>query len=210
MRNPMRIPILSNAAVIERAKSLLTQHGYEKELPVDVELLAERELGLDITPIPGFRQRGIDGLLAQDLATIYVDENVQRNVVTRYRFTLAHEIGHLVLHGDVIRQHFLGAENEFLMLWETLSEEEYDHAERQANVFAAALLMPSNLLQSQFENAAANLARVGLTFDSLESHSKLKLVRALSSEFAVSPDSLRIRLVREGLISDFESSDRYS
>jgi Zn-dependent peptidase ImmA (M78 family) len=205
----MRVPILSNAAISERATSLLKTHGYERELPVDVELLAERELKLDITPIPGFRQKGIDGLLSQDLTTIYVDENVQRNVATRYRFTLAHEIGHLVLHGDVIKEHLSKASDGFLMLWETLNQEEYAHAERQANVFAAALLMPVHHLQARFVSATERLANVNLSFDYLESYAKMKVVRAICSEFGVSPESLRIRLVREGLIADFENPEKF-
>ncbi|MBV6491458.1 MAG: ImmA/IrrE family metallo-endopeptidase [Fimbriimonadaceae bacterium] len=204
----MRVPILSNPTIGEIAARLLQEHGLEATLPVDVEVLIERDLKLDIVPLPGFGVRGIDGLLSQDRTTIYVDESIQRNVATRYRFTLAHELGHSVLHSDLIESHLQETGDKPLMLWETLSEDEYRHAERQANVFAANLLMPALHLEAQFQAVSERLATAGKTFDVLDSFAKMKVLRAMSSIFVVSPDALRIRLIREGLISDFENPEK--
>lgn len=203
----MRVPILSNPTIGERAAELLRDHGIEAELPVDIELLVERD-NIDIVPLPSLRVRGVDGFLSQDRKTIYVDADVQRNIATRYRFTLAHELGHSVLHGEIIDEHLSAVGDKPQMFWELLSEEEYSHAERQANVFAAAILMPAHHLEDRFRAVSELLAGSNKTFDELDPFAKMKVLRAMSSDFVVSPDALRIRLIREGLVSDFDNPEK--
>jgi Zn-dependent peptidase ImmA (M78 family) len=45
-----------------------------------------------------------DGFITSDLKEIYVDESVYTKWPNRYRFTLAHEVGHAILHRDLFRQ----------------------------------------------------------------------------------------------------------
>ena len=60
-------------------------------------------MGLEITPVRGLRQRfGIDGSVSLDLGEILVDEWLMERRQARYRFTLAHEIGHVVLQQRVV------------------------------------------------------------------------------------------------------------
>src|SRR5437016_7880152 len=68
-------------------------------IPVPVEEIAEFDLGLAITPVRELRQKfGIDGSLSLDLNEILVDEWLMERRQARYRFTLAHEIAHFVMH----------------------------------------------------------------------------------------------------------------
>lgn len=205
----MVIKYLTETTVRQKAEALLEEHGHQHVLPVPVELLVERDLGIEIIPIPGFQDRfGIEGVLSQDLTRISVDEGVMLNVAPRYRFTLAHELGHLILHESEIREHLEGATDDHLMLWETLTETEYKRAEWQANEFARALLMPSEMVQRVFNEICDALHEQKLTFESLDDNSKMKVIRAKTSTFAVSADALRVTLIKEALIEDFENPER--
>jgi hypothetical protein len=75
-------------------------------LPVPVLDLAEFDLGLELDPRANLRRTGdIEALLLGDLKTIVVDRDVfiDRRAENRLRFSVAHEIGHLILHGELYR-----------------------------------------------------------------------------------------------------------
>ncbi|MEY8577252.1 ImmA/IrrE family metallo-endopeptidase [Corynebacteriaceae bacterium 6-324] len=82
-------------------------------------------------------------------ADIYINAS---EPVTRQRFTLAHEIGHLVERTDV-------ANDEDFSFVDTRAEDKYDLHEFFADEFAGALLMPERALiqevQAQGEYGAA-------------------------------------------------------
>ena len=205
----MRIPFISTKQIHSAAEALLQQHGLWDTFPVDLDLLVEKKMRLSIIPIPDFQQKfGVDGLLAQDLSSISVDEGMMENVLPRYRFTVAHELGHYVLHGNIIREHLVANPDGHLMLWESLSKEEYRHAETQANKFAAGLLMPSAHLQTMFNEVSDSLAKSSFSFDDLEDSSKMKVLRAQAAKIKVSVESLRLRLIGEEFIQEFENPEK--
>lgn len=61
----------------------------------------------------------------------------------RFAFTLGHEIGHVVLHQQENKQLFRSTASTF--------SNKYDPLEREANYFAAQLLMPSDLVLYRFQ-----------------------------------------------------------
>jgi hypothetical protein len=203
------IPFLAESAVRQAAETLLNTHGMLGSVPVDVERLVELKLGLEIVPIPGLRERfGIDGMLSQDLARISVDERVMQNITPRYRFTLAHELGHYSLHSGPIRAHLEVPSDKPLMLWETLSDADYRRAEIQANKFASSLLMPSANIQNTFVLIEEMLSKRDTSFDKLGDYMKMNVLRSQTETFGVSVDALRIRLIGEGLIGNFDNPDK--
>lgn len=87
---------------------------------------------------------------------------------TRQRFTIAHELGHLLLHAD---EEFHIDEKAPLALRDAVSSQAVDPREVEANQFAAELLMPEALVRASVgaliaddasitaENAIEELAR---------------------------------------------------
>jgi len=70
----------------------------------------------------------------------------------RQRFTIAHEIGHLQLHKDILSG-VVHVDKQFATLMrDTRSSQGNDDIEVQANQFAAELLMPANLLLQDIQN----------------------------------------------------------
>jgi hypothetical protein len=99
------IPYLSDGALRRAAAEFLANYHSPCTIPVPVEHIVEFEIGIDIVPIPGMhRSYDIDSMLSKDLRQICVDEAVFENFPGRYRFSLAHEVGHKQLHAEIYAQ----------------------------------------------------------------------------------------------------------
>ena len=142
---------------------------------VPVDDIAEKE-GASIT----FKQfnNEISGLLLRqgDTAIIAVEKD-QPN--TRRRFTVAHELAHMMLHdGKELR-----VDTKFRVnLRSPESSTAEDVEEIEANAFAAGLLMPEAFLKKDLEG-------VVLDVDDTE------LVKALAKRYEVSTQAMTLRLV---------------
>lgn len=125
-------------------------------IPVPIEEIAE-QLGLRI-------QRSVLGddvagvlLLAEDEDSGVIGVNVSQAPV-RQRFTIAHEIAHFVLHRHAlpifIDRQFLTSY--FAAFRNRASATGEDRREREANAFAAALLMPAAAVRDALAGIAGD------------------------------------------------------
>ena len=140
------------------ALALLERHDLLQE-PVDVIALAQR---MNITVYKAtFEANGISGAIAkrtEKSGRIWVN---RLEALTRQRFTIAHEIGHWVLHmvaGDAL------SDPQKLIEWR-LDVDEMSIREVEANRFAAALLMPAPLVRSALEQLGSDVERLAQRFD---------------------------------------------
>ena len=81
---------------------------------------------------------------------IMINDNKPLN---RQRFTLAHELGHLVLLHEFHEPHF-----------ETFNGTSKNPLEIQANIFASNLLMPKSFLKLDVKNKSMNLEKLLLKY----------------------------------------------
>lgn len=137
--------------------------------PVDVLAIA-RDLGLEVYRVQGWPD-DISGMIKADPErggksgyAIYVNG---KHPETRRRFTIAHEIGHFVLHPEKIGD---GITDDALYRSKLSSATEV-----QANRFAADLLMPEDLLRDAIKQG-------------------IETVEELANHFNVSRSSMSIRL----------------
>jgi Zn-dependent peptidase ImmA (M78 family) len=113
----------------------------------------------------------------------------------RARFTLAHEVGHIVLHKDFIDAQNFKEEAE----WRTfvLNDLHRDPMEVQANIFAAYFLMPSDHLEREFAQAkielSANPAFKGNTMPTDKILAPY-LAKSMAQKFEVSEETMTYRL----------------
>ena len=138
-----------------KAISVLADFGI-REAPIHVEQIALR-LGLQVE----------HASLGDEIAGLLVvqDDNGMIGVNTnqapaRQRFTIAHEIGHFLLHRKempvfIDKQFF---KPYFAAFRDSASSAGEDRLEREANAFAAALLMPSALVRSAIAELRGNIA----------------------------------------------------
>jgi hypothetical protein len=112
--------------------------------------------------------------------------NTQVKNTRRRRFTFAHELGHFMCHRE-LRAKFEDSE-------ETLNDF-HDDIETEANVFASWLLMPANLIRSEFGGAqweTGALREIGNRFECSLQASALRYVRLSRKPiaFVVSRDGM--------------------
>ena len=163
------------------AQALLDELGLDTA-PVDVEHIA-RQLNLVVT-----KERlgaELSGLLVRQPGAIPVIGVNTLHHPRRQRFTIAHELGHFRLQhkGEVIVDSIRVSRRDDKS--RTASERD----EREANAFAAALLMPPDLVQQHVQRLMD--ARSGQT----------RVIIDLAGLFDVSEESMRYRLLNLGMLS---------
>ena len=180
------------------------KHWPEDTVPVDMEMIVEKRLGLNIEPMRSlFRDHDIDAYLRLDLKGIVVDLEcfMEERFRNRVRFSFAHEIGHYVLHKDVIEQIGLSTSDDWKNHVLALLEKEYRGYEWQANEFAGRLLVPCQKLEKEimklFEslNDAELLEHLKVDPDAVLSQTS----HILAQPFGVSEEVIERRIEREDL-----------
>jgi hypothetical protein len=161
-------------------------------VPVDVDLLAERLPGVDLDYTPGLLERfGLPGVVFRRAAgayTIRIDMDVADHRLHFYRFTLAEEVAHIVLHGALIDQ--VGSTEEAARLKTGTGYEDLD---RNARWFASALLIPPPHLMQDARTIYGEL--VGSRGFADPEGVKRDLLKTLSRRYQVSPAAMRYRLM---------------
>src|SRR5438067_5607346 len=141
----------------ERADALRERYHAafaDAELPVPVEAIAEDLLGLEVGESEDL---AVSGMLLPPERQIWLNAG---EVAPRRRFTLAHELGHWVC------QHLEGRTAPIYCRTSDVQAEPgaADRAlEREANVFAAELLMPDGTVREQWPRVAS-LSELGRRF----------------------------------------------
>lgn len=168
------------------AKKLLSSCSIKKP-PVPVEKIADF-LGAAIIYEPFKGQDEISGMLFRNEDSIIIGINLSHHK-NRRRFSIAHEIGHLVLHDKevfidkVVRVNFRDSRSSMAI----------DSEEIEANAFAATLLMPRDFVQKEINKL--------LDRKDSRSFDKEKLISSLARIFQVSNISMEYRLNNLGIIT---------
>ncbi|MFM9045561.1 MAG: ImmA/IrrE family metallo-endopeptidase [Solirubrobacterales bacterium] len=156
-----------------------------EELPVPVEKIVSNTFGLlireveDMTEAPGLeeeRSTNVSGLLLTGPGEIWVNAAEARQWEGRKRFTICHELGHYVIHQDSLEPTVFCRRIEVVDEGEPgPGDDPRAELEREADAFAAALLMPAALVAER---------RAALDDD----------LAALCAEFGASEKAMRYRL----------------
>jgi Zn-dependent peptidase ImmA (M78 family) len=153
--------------------------------PVPVQDLAA-SLDIDVRSSAG--NDDVSGALIRNDDSVVIAVNSAQHE-NRQRFTIAHEIGHFLLHKGT-QVHF---DDDFRINYRKAdSTGMATDEEREANSFAAALLMPEHFLKKDWlrlrlENVAAPTA-----------------IQSLAMRYKVSTRAMEFRLVNLGFVSPVE------
>lgn len=193
-----KAPYFPAAECWDRADSFREDLWPSGDLPIDVLAIAEFGLGLEIRVIDGLKlEFDVDALLAMDWKTLAVDRDqyMEERFQRRLRYSVAHELGHYVLHRKVADQ-MPKTEAELVSFYSQLPEKEYSFLEYHANEFAGRLLVPRDELERRLTLA---LRALGLPEDMRDEGARVQIIPVLATHFAVSSDVIEIRLNRENL-----------
>jgi hypothetical protein len=159
-------------------------------LPVPVESILEHHLGLTLAFERLSERLGREDVLGAtfvEAREVSIDESLDPEMYPeaegRYRFTVAHEIGHWVLHAPALKADGLS----HACRGERRSDKE--PIEWQADFFAACLLMPAALVLAQWDDVSRTT----------RGPSQLHV---MAQRFSVSEQAMRIRFGSLGLIQD--------
>jgi Zn-dependent peptidase ImmA (M78 family) len=182
------------------AQDFLAAHHPGGELPVPIEGIAEFELGLDIVPVPGLMSDlDVDAFITADLKEIRVDQYIQQRVPARYRASLAHEVGHTLIHGDFFRELRFATIAEWKAVLASMSTSAIDKLEDQARLLGALILVPPSQLKAQFDLAVAKLPG-GMRVERLSEKGQELFAGGVAKPFEVSAALMFRRLRQDRLI----------
>lgn len=159
----------------EAARKLLKDHNVTSA-PVPVERIA-RQLGVRVQYGP--LDNDLSGMAHIRDGVVIVGVN-SLHAPNRQRFTLAHELGHVVLHRTILEDN---VHVDRVLLRDRDSSSGLYEQEIQANAFASELLMPTDFL-----NAILGGRQVVLDDD--------EEVAALAKKFRVSESAMRFRFFK--------------
>ena len=142
----------------EIEKKANEQLEFVDSFPVPVKQIIEEQHGLDVVFADyGKYNDQVSGIINFHKQTISINstESFQRQT-----FTMAHELGHWVLHKEYFDAH--PEEYKFLARTQTLisDKEAKDDKEKEADHFAACLLMPKKLLLPYKDYPTSLLAKM--------------------------------------------------
>ncbi|MFY7938794.1 MAG: ImmA/IrrE family metallo-endopeptidase [Flavobacterium sp.] len=125
----------------------------------------------------------------------------------RFRFTLCHEIGHLVLHKNLFDNKVDKEDNEYtLSLNNNIADLNTRRIEIQANIFASYLLLPTEnfLIETMKFFIQNNISKNYIYLDKQPVNQLLanKLISELSSKFNASREAVRLKLIDNDLLRD--------
>jgi Zn-dependent peptidase ImmA (M78 family) len=164
-----------------------------KKVPVDIENIAKQLTTKDIRELKGLslriqREHFPSGL--EDVSAVLLKEKGHAIIAVnaahseyRQRFSIAHELGHLILHSNNELLTVDRYEKQFFTRAEGISNLD----EMEANEFAAAFLMPSDLIREDFEKYFKK--------------DPDEIISKLAKRYEVSEAALAFRLKNLGLLS---------
>ena len=194
------MPYVSYEAMREQADAFLRQHWPERDVPIDIEKIADVRLGLDIVEVEGLkRQLGIDGFLSRDRGTIYIDRQMSESNESRFRFTLAHEIAHREWHQALYEYADFATPEEWLEFQQALPRELYARYEHQAYCYAGLLLVPKEALRVGVDRATAHAKAHNYNVNLEDDADRAYVAEWVADDFEVSASVILKRGKYDGL-----------
>lgn len=183
---------------IQKQADRFRDSHWGNEIPVDIELIVERDMNFTLTPVSGLKSKvNIDALLMGNLKEICYDYTAPAK---RIRFSIAHEIGHYIMHKELLQQYCIGTIEEWQNILEVIGFV-WGRIEFQANEFAGRLLVPRESLINSVKELEGQIQSARNRLPNLTDEEVLPFILpALSKKFDVSPDVIKIRFEREGII----------
>lgn len=196
-----KAPMLWHSEIRQAVEVLRNENFSCQNVPVDIEELIEIDLGLNVVPINNlYKDCDIEALLMSDMKTIIIDNDIyMHNSGNKMRFTLAHEIGHLILHKDLWRIFEFNNVFEWIKFHRTVDAQQYGYLEGHANEFAGRLLVPYDRLLQEVKLALEKVPpETSKNIEELLPY----LAPSICRIFEVSDKVIDIRISRENLIKE--------
>jgi len=168
---------------------------------VDIDLLVERHYNIRIEGAPLRWEHGVEGYPCLGGHKIFIDSNMMNDLKQerRYRFTLAEEFAHIILHKDIWKE--VKTPEEWASAWKNLPDNIHNKLDNNAKELAGILLLPRySFINRAIELRDSLCAALGYKLQNLtdiqKDEIKDSVIRTLSDNFNVSSKPCEIRLER--------------
>ena len=162
---PNGFPRYSLREIREKVERFRSEHWPQGTVPVDIEMILERA-GYVLEPIAGMKEEcDLVACIAPDARTISVDQQtmLDQKQYFFYRSSLAHELGHAVLHRGFLEwQRKQGIRT--IQEWAAFVHKCHDDPvfgwfDSHAWEFAGGLLVPRARLEEEVQKAKARIPK---------------------------------------------------
>lgn len=198
---------LSYSAIGKKADDLLIKYKVKDCLPIDIDKILDNELWINIIPLNGlFKDFEINAFTSFDQKKIFVDDYLYNNLENQFRFTLAHEYGHIALHDYIFKTAGIVDLNSYLKFIQKIDPFEYAYLEQQANCFAGHFLIPTSHLRKEFDKVLSQYKKTladklkGMKRKDYIDFATTGIANKLSPIFKAHHKPISIRLEKEKLI----------
>lgn len=200
-----KAPFIKIDDIRTEADKFRIRYWPQNTIPVDIFEILEFGLDIEVRTILNLREAGdVDALLLGDLKTIVVDQQdfLNDRAQNRLRFSVAHEIGHFVLHADIFSKIKYTSVEEWIDFFQKIPDDEYTWIEQHAYEFAGRLLVPREKLIEKLKDAVS-LAKTGGfdTWDSSGESVREYIAHGIARYFGVSEQVIEKRLLKENLLA---------
>lgn len=171
-------------------------------VPVPIIEIVELKLGIQPIPKPDLKRRiDIDGFLTNDLKNICVDQDVymDERQINRLRFTYAHEVGHLILHENEIRQCNFRTPEDWIYFHQDFLKDDLTWFEQHAYEFAGRLLVPKEELIREKQNHQGKINEYRSIIGDGEEELIEAISRLICDRFKVSGIVIQKRIRKENI-----------
>lgn len=194
----LQLKRLSYNDVGDIAFSFLKKYHSDLNTPIPIEEIAESKLHIEIIPVNRLKiLYDTDGCLDSTLSKIFIDMDLYMKYENRTRFTIAHEIGHLILHKTYFENLDIHTVEDIYNISEQINEDDYGWLEYQAYSFAGQVLVPKSVLVSEVEKRLGEIPKEKFLPEKIFSISQ-----DLLEIFNVSGEVLSRRLQKAGIINN--------
>ena len=198
----MRAPFLSKQEIRRLAEGFLIRFHNCRTCPIAIEKIIEMMIGMDIIPMPGLQSAfDVVAFISADKKEIRVDESIYLHRQNRYRFSLAHEIGHWFMHSDIWGSLTFKSIEEWKQQTQLFPEKDYGILEWQANEFAGLILVPPDELRDEVEVQKEALNANGYSVSDFDSETlAASMAVTIAKVFEVSTEVARRRINSDNLV----------
>jgi len=184
------------------ATGYLAKMNPSGELPVPIEEIIDFDEGIEVIPVEDLAIHGHEAYTARDKKTIYIDKVVFcHKVPYRLRYTLAHELSHILIHPKIFEAAKYSDVAGFKQFYDSIPNDQMKVIEQQAYTLAGLILVPPEALSEEYTQVAEKLEENGTDITTLDSDSLLFVAKKIGEKFCVSHQVIHRRAVADRLWS---------
>ena len=208
------VSYLKYSEVKDFADKFLAQYHPSSDLPIPIEEIVEFQMGIDIFPMHGLAtdfdgdNLEVEGYTSLHRKTITVDNDTYLKKPSRYRFTLAHEVGHIFMHSAVYELELFKNIDEWKDFIKCFPQSEYDKFEWQAYAFAGLVLVPGSPLETvvgrHLQEVISVVKQQGLNPKNFSEYIWDTVYERVAKDFEVSPIVISKRVDFDNLKKKFK------